>query len=184
MFSQKGNFSLIVGILIGGLLIGGGVFVYSWISAKEGKLVETSSPIPSPLASSADWEVYKNAEFGFEISHPPKSTVNSNGKYTRIQNYTDEEVNQNSGRLEPGHYYLEIILSDPISCPELLMNPEEIEITGVKGFKGKDKGQEGDSGPLKPAVCINKNNTSYHIRVGEEYEVVSGRILDSFKFIN
>lgn len=146
----------------------------------------------------SSWKTYKNSKYGFELQHPENSTVetSTNGgvnpyQYIRIQNYTDQDVMKNNGRLVAGQYYLEISIYDhqlgqknTETCPESLADPKKVDFgTGATAYRGNGLGG-GDSAPYIYAICATKPNVDYYIQASENFDTVASKIIDSFKFTN
>ncbi|NTU47264.1 hypothetical protein HGA88_06565 [Candidatus Roizmanbacteria bacterium] len=198
--SQKGNLPIIFGIIFLLLTVGSGVY---YLGAQNNKTTTTSTsqetiPSSTPTISSANWETYKNTTYGFELKHSANSTVKTrtNGgvipyQYIRIQNYTDQDVIKNNGRLAAGQYYLEISVYDHQlgqksikKCPENILNPKKVDLGAkVTGYSGKGLGG-GDSASYIYAVCTTKSNVDYYIQVSENVDTFASKIIGSLKFTN
>jgi len=59
------NWRYILIVLVLGILVGGGILGYQEYTARK----ETPTPT-SPIDETADWKVYRNEEYGFELKYP------------------------------------------------------------------------------------------------------------------
>lgn len=137
----------------------------------------------------ADWKTYRNEEFGFEFEYPKSSYIEqSSGDYLRIQNYSDKETWNSS--LSEGEYYLELQKTsnatekDLRSCKDLMLNPKEIYINGLKGYISE--GEVAESGGQPYEICALKDSKFISIVVTEAFNSklnIANQILSTFKFI-
>lgn len=76
MNNQKGIASLlaVIIVIVVGVVVIGGVLAYQYLWAPEEK-VEVGEEAEAPKDETADWKVYRNEEYGFEVKYP--ETINS-----------------------------------------------------------------------------------------------------------
>ena len=74
--NQRGNFLLIIGVIVLILVIGaGGYFLYQKQTSKPTNSSQISPPTTSPtLDETANWKTYTNAKYGYSFKYPPKLT--------------------------------------------------------------------------------------------------------------
>jgi len=67
----KTNWKYVVIILVLALIVGGGIFGYwKWVGREEVKILEIKMSEKVVENETANWETYKNEQYGFEINYP------------------------------------------------------------------------------------------------------------------
>lgn len=82
ILNQKGNFLLIIGIIVLLLVIGaGGYFLYQK-QVNKPVATQVSYPTPSPTSDeTANWKTYTNTQYGYSIKYPPTIAFKSDRFY-------------------------------------------------------------------------------------------------------
>lgn len=85
MNNQKGIVPIII-VLIVVTLLSGGILAYQywWISRQEVEMPEIELPkreASEEVEVPADWKIYKNEEYGFEIKYPPEYDVDDQSRW-------------------------------------------------------------------------------------------------------
>lgn len=215
--SSKHIWITIIAVVLTAIIVGGGVYIWqkSSLQATEQSLQqkitelqsqiailqestqtivtipETTEESTQPVNEHTNVEKYRNKTYGFELSYPPNSTIETrddlNYQYIRLQNYsaTDDRMG-----LVAGEYYLEIFIFDHQkghksweSCTQQVVDAKKVELGVATGYRGY--GQEGgDAGGIRFALCAERPDVDYYIQGTENDQnaPLVNPILDSFKF--
>ncbi len=92
----KTNLIYILIVVVLAVIVGGGIlgYYYSWIKDLEAKLAEIETRLPvveTPIDETANWETYKNEEYGFEIKYPPDFIEQKTESANVLLNITKED---------------------------------------------------------------------------------------------
>jgi len=88
MNNQKGFAPIVIVLIIVALFVGG-IFIWQYFEKEEVKIPEEKTSEEMTIDETADWKIYRNEEYGYEIKYPQDWEKGDLSMRTRIFVYKD-----------------------------------------------------------------------------------------------
>ncbi|MBU0466463.1 MAG: hypothetical protein KKF39_02175, partial [Nanoarchaeota archaeon] len=203
------NWKYILIVLALSVLVGGGILGYQEYTARQ----ETPTPT-SPIEETANWKVYRNEEYGFEVKYPEDWFI-ADGKFEKAwaselnsfqlifaRSKEDIEIAFHEGKLTPlthGWYELNVyveersFIEEGVNILSLASKREQcqvIDFSGVRASRCLWKGVNEIGDRLGPNIGFDYKGRKWIISWPTlledtfEYDPVYDQILSTFQFLD